>query len=96
MQQYLITATDGNDEGALERRMSVRPLHFEKAKTLKASGNFVLGGAILDEAGNMKGSMMVVQFASEAALKAWMEEEPYILGKVWQHIDVKPFRVADV
>lgn len=96
MQQYLITATDGNDEGAFERRMSVRPLHFEKAKELKASGNFIVGGAILDEAGNMKGSMMVVQFASEAALKAWMEEEPYILGKVWEHIDVKPFRVADI
>lgn len=96
MQQYLITATDDNDEGALERRMSVRPLHFEKAKALKASGNFILGGAILDEAGNMKGSMMVVQFASEAGLEAWMEEEPYILGKVWKHIEVKLFRVADV
>jgi uncharacterized protein len=96
MQQYLITATDGNDEGALERRMAARPFHFEKAKALKASGNFVLGGAILDDAGNMKGSMMVVQFESESELKTWMDEEPYILGKVWQHIDIKPFRVANV
>ncbi|MCG2617669.1 YciI family protein [Terrimonas sp. NA20] len=96
MKQYLITGMDGTDESALERRMSVRPLHFEKAKALKASGNFVLGGAILDDAGKMKGSMMVVQFESDAALKAWMAEEPYILGQVWQQIEVKPFKVADV
>lgn len=96
MKQYLVTGLDGSDEAALERRMSARPLHFEKAKALKASGNFILGGAILDDAGRMKGSMMVVQFESDLALQAWMDEEPYILGNVWQQVDIKPFRVADI
>lgn len=96
MLQYLITALDGNDADALERRMSVRPDHFKKARELKASGNFVTGGAILDDEGKMKGSMMVVQFNTEEELKEWMDNEPYILGKVWQHIEVKPFKVADV
>jgi uncharacterized protein YciI len=96
MKQYLVTGMDGDDEAALERRMSVRPLHFEKAKALKASGNFVVGGAILDDGGKMKGSMMVVQFESDAELKAWMDSEPYILGNVWQDVEVKPFKVADV
>lgn len=96
MLQYLITALDGSDADAPGRRMSVRPEHFKKARELKASGNFVVGGAILDEEGKMKGSMMVVQFNTEKELKDWMDSEPYILGKVWQHIDVKPFKVADV
>ena len=55
MNQYLITAYDGTDENALERRMNVRPFHLEGAKKLKENGNFIIGGAILNEEGNMIG-----------------------------------------
>ncbi len=96
MQQYIVIAHDGTDEDALSRRMTVRPSHFVRAKQLKASGNFITGGAILNEQGLMMGSMMVVQFNSEQELKEWMDTEPYITGKVWEKIEVKPFKVADV
>jgi hypothetical protein len=46
MPQYLIIALDGTDAEASERRMNVRPAHFD--------------GAILDDNGKMTGSMMVV------------------------------------
>jgi uncharacterized protein len=96
MRQFLITALDGTDESAIDRRMSARPLHFAKATELKASGNFVIGGAMLDDDGLMIGSMMVVQFPSEKELQEWMDHEPYIQGNVWQKIEVRPFKVADV
>jgi uncharacterized protein YciI len=96
MQQYLIIARDGTDNKAFDRRMNVRPDHFSKARELKANGNFIIGGAILDDAGKMIGSMMVVQFETEDELKVWMRNEPYIDGDVWQHIEVEPFKVADV
>jgi uncharacterized protein len=96
MFQYLILARDGTDPEALNRRMMARPAHFEMAKTLKANTNFVIGGAILDNEGKMSGSMMVVQFETEDELVQWMKNEPYINGNVWQSIEVKPFRVADV
>jgi uncharacterized protein YciI len=44
----------------------------------------------------MTGSMMVVQFETEDELVLWMRHEPYINGNVWQSIEVKPFKVADV
>jgi len=44
----------------------------------------------------MTGSMMVVQFETEDDLMYWMKNEPYITGSVWQNIEVKPFKVADV
>ena len=96
MPQYLIIARDGTDAEAFGRRMQVRPGHFETAKQLKANNNFVIGGAILDETGKMTGSMMVVQFETEDDLVSWMRDEPYIVGNVWQNIEVKPFKVADV
>lgn len=92
--QYLIYAWDGTDEGAQERRQNIRPFHLEGAKKLKANGNFIIGGAMLDENGNMKGSTMIVEFSNEEELKKWMDEEPYITQGVWQKIEVHPFRVA--
>lgn len=94
MTQYLIIAHDGTDALALERRMKVRPVHFEGARQLKETNNYITGGAILDEKGNMAGSMMLLQFETEDELKSWMAREPYITGNVWQSIEVKPFRVA--
>ncbi|MFD0792188.1 YciI family protein [Mucilaginibacter litoreus] len=96
MDQYLITAYDYTDEGAFERRMNVRPHHLDGAKDLKAKGNYVLGGAMLDEEGKMIGSVMILQFESEEQLEAWKQSEPYITQKIWETVDVKPFKVAAV
>ncbi|RYU86530.1 hypothetical protein EWM62_17910 [Mucilaginibacter terrigena] len=96
MNQYLVTAYDHTDEGALARRMNVRPHHLDAAKVLKENGNYVLGGAILNDKGEMIGSVMIVQFETEEALAAWQQSEPYITQKIWETVDVKPFRVANV
>jgi uncharacterized protein len=96
VKQYLITGLDSTREGALEHRMAVRPSHFEMAKKLKEQGNFVLGGAILNDEEKMIGSSMVVQFESDADLQKWLDEEPYIQQKVWETVDIKPYKVANV
>ena len=96
MQQYLITAWDATDEQALERRMKARPGHFERAAKLKANGNLIMGGAMLDDTGKMIGSTMVVQFEREQELLDWLDSEPYVVGKVWHKIDTRPFKMANV
>ncbi|MDP9046514.1 MAG: YciI family protein [Bacteroidota bacterium] len=96
MNQYLVTAYDYADTEALQRRMNVRPHHLDAAKDLKANGNYVLGGAILNEDGKMIGSVMILQFETEEALEAWKQNEPYITQKIWESVDVKPFKVATV
>jgi len=96
MRQYIMHAWDGTDEQALERRMNNRLFHFENARKLKANGNFILGGAMLNEKGKMIGSTMIMQFETEEQLQQWLDTEPYITGKVWQKIDLRPFKIADV
>ena len=96
MNQYLITGYDYTDSGALERRMNVRPRHLDEAKALKEKSNFIIGGAILDDEGKMIGSVMIMQFETEEALEAWKQSETYITQKIWESIDIKPFRVANV
>ena len=95
--QFLITAYDGKDSEAPSRRMTARPHHLEGVKKAKKEGKHLYGGAILDDAGNMIGSMMIVDYPSKEILeKEWLDAEPYILGNVWQKIEIKPFRVAEV
>jgi len=96
VKQYLIIAQDGKDEDALNRRKEVRPLHLAGAKMLKGNGNFIIGGAMLDEENNMQGSIMIVQFETQEDFQRWYDNEPYITQGVWKTIEVKPFRVAEV
>jgi uncharacterized protein YciI len=94
--QFLLIAFDGTDPGALERRMKVRPDHLEKIAVLKKKGNFLLGGAILDENEKMIGSMIVYEFPNRSALDESLRNEPYIIGGVWQKIDIRPYRLASI
>ena len=96
MNQYLITGYDYTDTGALQRRMNVRPNHLDGAKELKQKGNYIVGGAILNDEGKMIGTVMLLQFETEEALSSWKQSEPYITQKIWESVDIKPFRVADV
>ena len=94
--RYVVHAYDYTDPEVLRRRMAVRPDHLDKVRELSQAGNFVLGGALLDQEGRMIGSMMVLDFEDAADLERWQASEPYILGKVWEHIDIKPFLQAQL
>lgn len=91
---FIVTALDGTDSGALERRMAARPAHLEKFDQMKAAGKFVFAAAMLDDHEKMTGSVIFCDFKDRAELDAWLEVEPYVVGKVWQNIDVKPCKIV--
>lgn len=94
--QYVVHAYDHTDSEALARRLRVREAHLAGVRIMKANGTFHLGGALLDEEDRMIGSMMLVEFDSGEALQDWLDIEPYVQEGVWNHIDIKPFRMAPV
>lgn len=94
--QFVITAYDGTDEQALERRLLAREAHLQSIEKNFHAGHHLYGAAILNDAGNMIGSMMVVDYPSREALDAWLNIEPYITGNVWQKIDIQPCNVAQL
>jgi len=96
MPQFLILADDFKDPDALNRRLAVRTQHLIRMREEKIKGNFIIGGAKLNDLGNMHGSMLVVQLEDEASVKRWIDEDPYITGKVWEHVEILPFKVAEV
>lgn len=92
--EFLVLAYDKTDAGALDRRKAAREAHLAGVKPMVADGRMRIGGAILDEAGRMIGSMTVVNFPDRAAVDAWLASDPYVTGGVWDRIEVRPFRVA--
>lgn len=89
---FLVLGYDGADPDAPARRAAARPAHLATVKRLKAAGHFLDGGAMLDEAGRMVGSMLVMDFPSRAELDAWIAADAYTVGRVWQEVTVQPFR----
>ena len=92
--QFLVTAKDGTDDDAVERRKRVRPTHLEAIAPLVEDGTVLVGGAILNEDGDMIGSMLLVEFPDRSGVDAWLERDPYVTGDVWREIEVRPFRAA--
>lgn len=96
MPQFIIIAQDFKDSEALNRRLTVRPIHLERMKVEKAKGVFIMGGAKLNENGNMFGSMLIVDLPDKEAVQAWVAIDPYITGNVWETVEITPFKIAEV
>ena len=93
--QFMVIGYDGNDSGALARRLAVREAHLKLGKELYEAGKWLYAAGILNEAGTLIGSMIVCEFPSREELeRQWLEKEPYIIGRVWQKVDVQRVQIA--
>ncbi|MBP5539329.1 MAG: hypothetical protein J6X69_05825 [Bacteroidales bacterium] len=88
--QFIVKAYDG--EGMLEKRMAVRPRHLEGMARL--GGHVICAGGLLDEAGKMTGSVLVMEFADRNELDDYLSNEPYVLEHVWEKIEIDRMNVV--
>ena len=88
--QFMIKAYEG--EGMLEKRMQVRPRHLEGMK--KLGRQIICAGGLLDDAGKMKGSVLVMEFPDRADVDEYLENEPYVTEGVWQKVEVEVMNVV--
>jgi uncharacterized protein YciI len=92
---FVIVAHDAQDDGALDRRLARRSEHMAGIKAGKADGSIVDGGAILDDAGRMVGSVVFCDFPNRAALDEYLTREVYAREGVWTQIIVHTIRRVD-
>ncbi len=87
--QFIVSGYDGQDEGALDRRMAAREDHLAIAKQMVENNKWLYAAAILNEEDKMTGSLIICEFASKQAMQSeWLDKEPYVLGKVWEKIEI--------
>lgn len=92
---YLILGHDAPE--SLPKRRAARPAHLERLQALKAEGRLILAGPIpaIDAPdpgpAGFTGSLIVAEFASQAAARAWADADPYVAAGVYASVDVLPY-----
>lgn len=92
---YVIYSRDC--ENALEARLQARPAHLERVNALVDEGRILLAGPrpAIDSPdpgpAGFEGSLIVADFDSLDAAKAWAESDPYVLAGVYESVEVSPF-----
>jgi uncharacterized protein YciI len=92
--QFVIIAKDYKDEKALSRRLAVRDAHIELSNKAIAKGEQLFGVAMLNKNNEMCGSVMILNLPSRTHVNEWLENEPYITGKVWEHVEIIECKVG--
>ena len=93
---YAIISQDRED--SLADRLQARPAHLARLQALLDEGRLVLAGPhpAIDsedpgEAG-FSGSLVVAEFPSLDAARAWADADPYVAAGVYGRVVVKPFK----
>lgn len=95
---YVIEGYDGPD--VLSRRQSARAAHLARLTDLREQGRLMLAGPCpaidAEDPGpaGYSGSLVVAEFDSLEAARAWADADPYKEAGVYTRVDVRPFRRA--
>ena len=84
MALFALTAIDKPD--ALALRLSVRDAHFA---FVRETGRIKLAGPFLDAAGQMCGSLMIVEAPDLATVERWHAEDPYVKAGLFATSDIR-------
>lgn len=93
---YAIRGTDVPD--SLEKRKVARPAHIARLEKLRDAGRLILSGPLpaidAEDPGpaGFTGSLIVAEFESLEAARAWAAADPYVAAGVYAAVDVQPFR----
>lgn len=93
---YVIEGYDGQD--VLPKRLAARPQHIARLEALRDEGRLLLAGpcpAIDGEdpgPAGFSGSVVIAEFASLEAARAWADADPYVDAGVYERVEVRPFR----
>ena len=90
MPLFVLTCLDHNN--GLDRRMAARPKHL--AYVDQHLDILKIAGPLLDDDGQMAGSMFVLDVADKAAVEAFSAADPYRLNDVFASIDIRPFKLT--
>lgn len=95
----MLYAIVGEDHpGSLSARLEARPAHVERLKALQEEGRLIMAGPFpaIDSPdpgpAGFSGSLIVAEFASLEAARAWADADPYIAAGVYAQVTVKPFK----
>ncbi len=84
----------------LDRRLQARPAHLARLTALRDAGRLLVAGPCpaidAEDPGpaGFSGSIVIAEFVSLAAARAWADADPYVEAGVYERVDVRPFKLV--
>lgn len=75
--------------GALQTRLDNRAAHLAY---IEATGCVEMAGPFLDEAGQMVGSLVILEVADRAAAEAWAAGDPYARAGLFDSVTIQAWK----
>jgi hypothetical protein len=75
--------------GAIDIRKANRDAHLAH---IKESGRIEQAGPFLDEAGEMIGSLLVMEADDRAEVEAWCADDPYAKAGLFERVEIRPWK----
>lgn len=95
----MLYAIFGEDSAnSLEKRLAARPAHLARLASLQQDGRLTIAGPFpaIDSpdpgSAGFSGSLIVAEFESLQAARAWADADPYATTGVYHRVTVKPFK----
>lgn len=85
----LIALIAHDKPGALQTRLDNRDAHVAY---LKSTDTVSQAGPLLDEAGDMIGSLVILDVEDMAAAEIWAKNDPYAKAGLFQSADLVPWK----
>ena len=90
MPVFTLLCHDKDD--ALAVRMETRPVHLDYIAG--AGEQVLLAGALLNEAGDPAGSLIIIEAENADAARAFADNDPYAKAGVFKQVDIAPYRIV--
>ncbi len=95
---YAIEGYDAPE--SLHARLQARPAHLARLNALKDAGRLLLAGPCpaidAEDPGpaGFSGSIVIAEFDSLGAARAWADADPYVDAGVYARVEVRPFKAV--
>ncbi len=84
---YAIIAHDRPD--SLPLRQEIRPAHLAY---VAQTGIVQIGGPLLDEKGDMCGSLVILDVGSREEAERWAQDDPYAKAGLFERVEIRAWK----
>ena len=91
MANFVLSCLDKSDGLAL--RLGSRQAHLAYVRA-QPQGFVLLAGPFLDDAGEMCGSLFIIEAPDIESVRAFSAADPYVSAGLFQSVEIRPWRAA--
>lgn len=92
----MVLAWDVPGDSGVTRRDGLRATHTDTITARFHEGSVFFGAGILDDAGVVRGSVILMDCENRAAVDAYLLTEPFQTDGLWERVEVHELKVPDM